>query len=155
MTMNRLLLAVFFGLMIASSSWGSSTEPLSSQTSPSNSQKPAQGTTGTSAEKLKKEREAFIRKSQDELGDLNRHIAELRRMARKKTGEARITINQEIRLLEDDRKAAEQKLARLRVEIGEKWDELKSEVTDAIEQLKKSVEKTRADMSEKKEDASH
>ena len=152
--MNRLLFAALLA-MFMSASWGSNAEPSSTQTNPDNNKKESTSTIDSATEKLKKEHDEFIRKAQDQLGDLNRRIVELRRTARKKSGEAKIRINQEIRLLETEQKEAEKKLAKLQVEIGKKWETLKSDVSDAIERLEKSVEKTRNDMFSNKEDDSH
>ena len=154
--MSRLLFIVLLGLLMTTPSFGNNEELQSSNpTSGNQSNKENKSTVDTAAEKLKKEHDKFVREAQDQLGDLNRRIAELRRMARKESGEAKIRINQEIRLLEKEQKEAEQKLAKLQAELGKKWDVLKADVSDAIERLKKSIEKTKNDIFSKEKNDSH
>lgn len=71
-------------------------------------------------------------------------VSTCEKKAQEATGEAKAKLDQQIRKLEQEQKAAEQKLAELKSTIGEKWKELKAGVTDAIDRLNQSIRKAEA-----------
>lgn len=87
------------------------------------------------------EREAFISQAQNEIDTLDVRVAEIRKKAMEATGAARAKLTQHISELEQKHKNVEEKLAGLRMEIDEKWKVMKVEVTAAIEQFRKAVNK--------------
>jgi DNA anti-recombination protein RmuC len=90
-------------------------------------------------EKSALERDEFVRQAQKEMDELLVKLAGLRKKAVATTGQAKAKLDQQILALEQKQKVAEEKLANMKAEFGEKWKELKSGVTEAIEQFKQSL----------------
>ena len=91
------------------------------------------------ATKLKAERDEFLRQAQKEFDELDIKLADLRKKAASATGSARDKLNQQLLVLEEEHKNVAEKLANLQAAIGEKWQELKSDFTIAIDRFRKSV----------------
>jgi uncharacterized coiled-coil DUF342 family protein len=87
-------------------------------------------------------RDEFVDKAQKEMAELNKKIVEFRKKAKELGGEAKVEPDRQIRDLEPDLKAAEQKLADLKSASGEKREEPKAGVSGAIDCLKQSMKKT-------------
>lgn len=90
-------------------------------------------------EKSAVERDEFIRQAQIEFDELAAKLADLKKKAVAATGKARTELEQQVLALEQKQRVAEEKLASMKAQIGEKWKELKSEVTEAIKQFKQSL----------------
>lgn len=86
------------------------------------------------------EREEFVRQAQKEIDELSAKLDDIRTKAVDATGSAKQKLDQQIVLLEQERKDVEGQLARLKAEIGEQWKDLKAGVTAAIERLRRSVQ---------------
>ena len=85
------------------------------------------------------DREAFISQAQNEIDELDIKLTDIRKKAMDATGKAKEKLTQRISALEQERKNVEEKLAGLRMEMGEKWKDLKAGVSAAIEQFRQSV----------------
>jgi len=93
------------------------------------------------AEQSRLEREAFINQAQNEIDELGVRLADFRKKAAEASGKAREKLDQQVLAMEHDQKDVEEKLAILRLAIGEQWKELRGGVSSAIEQFKQSVDK--------------
>jgi predicted nucleic acid-binding Zn-ribbon protein len=85
------------------------------------------------------EREEFIRQAQQEVDELRVKLSDIKARAIAATGQAKAKLDQQVLALEQEQRVVEEKLANLKTEIGEKWKELKTGVTAAIEQFKQSL----------------
>lgn len=141
--MKRLVIPVVLGLALAMSACGKKEEGTAPQTSAGEVQKEVKEAVSAVADKARQERDEFVSKTQKEVDELNKQMAELRQKAEKATGEAKAKLDQQLQNLEQERQAAEQKLAELKAATGEKWQEFKAGVSDAIDRLKQSIRKVR------------
>lgn len=85
------------------------------------------------------EREEFIRQAQQEVDELRVKLSDIKARAIAATGQAKAKLDQQILALEQEQKNVEERLTNMKAEIGEKWKELKTGVTAAIEQFKQSL----------------
>lgn len=141
--MNRLLMPVLLGLSLTLPTCGKKEENVPPPTSSEGVQKKAAEATGAKKDQAQQARNEFVGKAQKEMDELNNKMAELKNKAQTLTGAAKDKLDQQIQSLERERKAAEQKLAELQSATGEKWNELKAGVSDAVEHLKQSIQKTK------------
>lgn len=130
--MNKLLLALMLGVMLAGSGCEKKEERIL----------PKAGTSDQvdAGEKSRIEREEFVRQARKEIDDLSAKLDEIRKKAVDATGSAKQKLDQQIVLLEKERKDVEGQLAELKAEVGEQWKDLKAGVTAAIEKLRRSVQ---------------
>ncbi|HUX89925.1 MAG TPA: hypothetical protein VMV48_04480 [Gallionellaceae bacterium] len=130
--MNKLLLALMLGVMLAGSGCEKKEERIL----------PKVGTADQidAGEQSRIEREEFVRQAQKEIDELSAKLDDIRTKAVDATGSAKQKLDQQIVLLEQERKDVEGQLARLKAEIGEQWKDLKAGVTAAIERLRRSVQ---------------
>jgi len=90
-------------------------------------------------EKSALEREEFIRQAQQEIDEMHIKLSYIRARAVAATGQAKEKLDRQVLLLEQEQKVVEEKLSNMKAEIGEKWKDLKTGVTAAIEQFKQSL----------------
>lgn len=90
-------------------------------------------------EKAAMEREEFIRQAQQEVDALRVKLSDIKARAIAAKGQAKEKLEQQVLALEQEQKVVEEKLANMKTEIGEKWKELKTGVSAAIEQFKQSL----------------
>jgi len=90
-------------------------------------------------EQSRVEHEEFTKQTQKELDELGLKLSELRKKAVVATGKAKEKLDQQVAALEQEQKIVQEKLVRLKSEIGEKWKELKDGVTRSIDQFRQSV----------------
>lgn len=90
-------------------------------------------------EKAAMEREEFIRQAQQEVDALRVKLSDIKARAIAAKGQAKEKLEQQVLSLEQEQKVVEEKLANMKTEIGEKWKELKTGVSAAIEQFKQSL----------------
>lgn len=89
--------------------------------------------------KSEMERQEFIRQAQQEVDELRVKLSDIKARAIAATGQARVKLEQQILALEQEQKDVEERLASMKAEIGERWKDLKTGVTAAIEQFKQSL----------------
>jgi Skp family chaperone for outer membrane proteins len=140
--MKRLLLPVLLGLALSASAAEKKAEGAPPKPGSADVRKETGEAVDAVTAKVRQERDEFVVKAQKEMAELNKKMAKLKKKAKKLGGEAKARLDQQIRNLEPELKAAEQKLADLKTATGEKWEELKAGVTGAIDRLKQSVQKT-------------
>jgi hypothetical protein len=112
----------------------------------SDPEKPPEGapkSTDTMAEQARQNSAAFAAKAQKAIDELKTKIATVKGKAQKIRGEARVKLDEQIKNLERDQKAAQRKLAKLRTVAGEEWQTLKTDVSTSIDHLRQSVEKAK------------
>lgn len=90
-------------------------------------------------DQLSAERDRFASEVQKEVDELSSEIAELRKKTLTATGQARENIQQRLAALEQERKTVEEKLAAMKAAMGEKWKELREDISNSLGKLKKSV----------------
>jgi predicted nucleic acid-binding Zn-ribbon protein len=129
--MNKFFLAVFLGAMLCASACEKKEEKILPKVG-STDQVDASG-------KSRMERDEFIKQAQKEVDELGVKLADIRKKAVKATGNAKEKLDKQVLALELEQKSVEEKLATLKSEMGEKWKELKADVTSSIEQFKQSV----------------
>lgn len=132
--MHRLLLSVLLGLMLFSSACENKEERMLPGT-----EAIAPVYKSDTRQMATSEQNEFVDKMQQQIDELSLKLADLKKKAVSESGKAREKLDRQISALEREQKNIEAKLADLKSAIGEKWKELKSGVTDAIESLKKSV----------------
>lgn len=140
--MKRLLLPVLLGLALNVSAAEKKEGGVSPKTGSTDVRKEAGEAVDAATAKARQERDEFVGKAQKEMVELNKKMAELRKKAKKLGGEAKTKLDLQIRNLELDLKVAEQKVADLKSATGEKWEELKTEVSGVIDRLKLVMQKT-------------
>ena len=91
------------------------------------------------AEQSKRERDAFVSKTQKDMDQFTARVAALKKRALEATGESKSKLEQKIQKLEQEQKSAEGKLAELKSAIGEKWKELKAGVIEVMDRLNQSI----------------
>jgi Skp family chaperone for outer membrane proteins len=141
--MKNLLLPVLLGLALNVSAAEKREEGVPPKTGSADVRKEAGEAIDAATAKARQERDEFVGKAQKELAELKKKMAELRKKAKKLSGEAKAKLDRQIQNLEPELKAAEQKLADLKSATGEKWEELKSGVSRAIDRLKQAMQNTR------------
>ena len=141
--MNHLLLPVLLGLALTVSAAEKMEESVPPRADSADVRKEAGEVIDAATAKARQERDEFVGKAQKEMAELNKKMAELRHKAKKLSGEAKARLDRQIQDLEPELKAAEQKLADLKSATAEKWAELKTGVSGAIDRLKQSMQKTR------------
>jgi TolA-binding protein len=139
--MKRLLLPVLLGLALTASAAEKSEEGAPPKADSSDVRKEVGEAVDAVAAKARQERDEFVVKAQKEMAELNKKMAELRKKAKKLGGEAKARLDRQIREMEPERKAAEQKLADLKSATEEKWEELKTGVSSAIDRLTQAMQK--------------
>jgi capsule polysaccharide export protein KpsE/RkpR len=140
--MKRLLLPMLLGLALTVSAAEKMEEGAPGK-APADIWKETGEAVDAVAAKARQERDEFVDKAQKEMAELNKKMAELRMKAKELGGEGKAKLDRQIRNLEPELKAAEQKLADLKSVTGEKWKELKAGVSGAIDRLKQSLQKDR------------
>jgi hypothetical protein len=90
-------------------------------------------------EKTEQERAEFILGVQKEMDEVNAQMEKFTQYAEKTTGEAQLKLNQKLQALQQERYEVEQKISEIKSKTSEKWQEMKAGVTEAIKQLRKSV----------------
>lgn len=141
--MRRLLLPVLLGLALNVFAAEKREEGVPPRTGSADVRKEAGEAVDAATAKARQERDEFVVKAQKEMAELNKKMTELRHKAKKLGGEAKAKLDRQIQDLEPELKAAEQKLADLKSATAEKWAELKTGVSGAIDRLKQSMQKTR------------
>lgn len=141
--MKRLLLPMLLGLALTVSAAEKMEDGAPSGKAHADVRKETGEAVDAVAAKARQERDEFVAKAQKEMDALNKKMAELRMKAKELGGEGKAKLDRQIRNLEPERKAAEQKLADLKSATGEKWKELKAGVSGAIDRLKQSLKKNR------------
>jgi Skp family chaperone for outer membrane proteins len=139
--MKRLLLPVLLGLALTASAAEKPEEGAPPKTDSADVRKEVGEAVDAVAAKARQERDEFVVKAQKEMAELNKKMAELRKKAKKLGGEAKARLDRQIREMEPERKAAEQKLADLKSATEEKWEELKTGVSSAIDRLTQAMQK--------------
>lgn len=132
--MTKLLLALLLGVMLAGSGCEKKEERILPKVDTANQ--------ADAGEQSRSEREEFVRQAQKEIDDLSAKLDDIRKKAMDATGNAKQKLDQQVVLLEQEKKDVEGQLAKLKAEIGEQWKDLKAGVTAAIEKLRRSVQKT-------------
>lgn len=140
--MKSMLLPVLLGLALTVSAAEKREEGVSPRTDTTDVRKETGEAIDAATAKARQERDEFVAKAQNEMAELDKKMAELRKKAKKLGGGAKAKLDRQIRNLEPELKAAEQKLADLKSATGEKWEELKAGVSGAIDRLKQSIRKT-------------
>jgi predicted nucleic acid-binding Zn-ribbon protein len=130
--MNKLLPVLLLGLMVATTACEKKEERILPKVGSADQ---AQASEQTASERV-----VFIRQAQEEIDELGIKLADIRKKAVSATGKAKEKLDRQLVALEQEMKNVEEKLARLKSEVGEKWKDLKAGVTAAIGQLKKSLQ---------------
>ena len=141
--MKRLLLPVLLGLALTVSAAEKREEGAPTKTGSTDVRKETGEAVDAMTAKARQERDEFVAKAQKEMAELKKNMAALNKKAKKLSGEAKANLDQQVKNLEPELKAAEQKLADLKSATGEKWAELKSGVSSAIDRLKQTMQKAR------------
>lgn len=141
--MKRLLLPVLLGLAFTVSAAEKSEEGAPPKAGSADVRKETGEAVDAITAKARQERDEFAAKAQKELAELKKNMAALNKKAKKLGGEAKAKLDQQIQSLEPELKAAEQKLADLKSATGEKWAELKTGVSSAIDRVKQTMKKAR------------
>lgn len=142
--MKRLLLPVMLGLVFTVSAAEKREEGAPPRTGSADVRKETGEAIDAMTAKARQERDEFVGKAQKEMAELNKKMAALKKKAKKLSGEAKAGLDRQIQNLELELKVAEQKLADLKSATGEKWEELKTEVSAVIDRLKLAMQKTGA-----------
>lgn len=129
--MHRLLVVLLLGLMVAFTACEKKDESVLPKVDAADQM--------DAGEQSRLDREAFISQAQNEIDELDARVADIRKKAMDATGKAKEKLTQQISALEQEQKNVEERLSALRMEIGEKWKEMKAGVSAAIEQLRQSV----------------
>ncbi|BAN35892.1 hypothetical protein SCD_n02081 [Sulfuricella denitrificans skB26] len=141
--MKRILLPMLLGLALTVSAAENREEGAPPRTDSADVRKETGEAIDAMTAKARQERDEFVVKAQKEMAELNQKMAELKKKAKKLSGEAKAELDRQIQNLEPELKAAEQKLADLKTDTSEKWEELKAGVSGAIDRLKQYMQKTR------------
>lgn len=136
--MNKLLAVLVFGLALAGSACEKKEERILPKVGLSGKVDAGQV---AGAEQYRIEREAFVSQAQKELDELVAKLADVRKKAVNASGKAKEKLNRQVLALEQEQKNVEEKLANLKSALDEKWTDLKSGVTNAIEQFKQAIQK--------------
>jgi hypothetical protein len=87
------------------------------------------------------QKEAFLRKAQEELAVVQKQISLLREKGHEVSAASRAELQKSIGELERKRDAAKRDLEHLREVTDSKWTAMKAEVNSALEDLKRSYQK--------------
>lgn len=90
-------------------------------------------------EKTEQEREEFFGSLQKEMDEVNIQMESFAQHVGKATGDAQLKLNQQLQELKQERHEVEQKISEIKSETSEKWHEMKAGVTEAVNNLRKSV----------------
>lgn len=90
------------------------------------------------------QKEAFQKRMQKELDDLQPKIEELKRQAESASEQVRIEAKRQIRELEKERDKASRKLTELQAAGEEAWGELKTGMNAALTELRQSYDRAKS-----------
>ncbi len=96
------------------------------------------------ADYSKEQKEQFQKDMDTKLADLKAEIADLKKQASEKTGEAKKEMNTQIANLERKQKEMKKDLAKLGKSSGKVWSEMKTGMSKAWDSLSDSYEKAKA-----------
>jgi hypothetical protein len=130
--MNKWLMALVLGLVVAATACERHNEER-------NLPKVDSAVQVNEGDKSGSERDEFVREAQREIDELAAKMAGIRNRTLAATGQAKETFEQQLAELEQEQKIVEAKLASLKSAIGDKWKELKADVTAAIGKFKQSL----------------
>lgn len=86
-------------------------------------------------------RDKFIAATEEEIATAKRKAADVEKAAADATGDAKTKLDNQVALLRQNMKVAEDKLSEMKRAGKEKWQKFESEVSKAIDHLRQSVEK--------------
>jgi Skp family chaperone for outer membrane proteins len=138
MTMNRLLLTLLLSLGVALSACTKKDE-----TAAAPNPGDANAAQVANAAPAANERDQFVTSAQGQLDALNSSVQDLKTKAQQANGDAKTKLDQQVQALQQEQQAAAQKLDQLKGAVGDTWRDSKPAVTDAIDHLKQSVEKSK------------
>jgi chromosome segregation ATPase len=104
----------------------------------------ARETADAAAQYARQQRDEYVRKAQQELDDLHAKIEALRAQAAQAGADARDRLDQQVAALQEQWNRSRDRLDKLKHASGEAWQEVKTGVGNALEELKKSYEKAKA-----------
>lgn len=91
------------------------------------------------------ERDEIIAHVQRAMDELRAAVEELGRRAEKASGEARRSLEQQLRSLRDDQKKLESRLQELRAATAQQWKQLQEEIDRALQQFRRSEDRPQRD----------
>ncbi|MCC6140852.1 MAG: hypothetical protein IT389_09600 [Nitrospira sp.] len=132
------LLAVSIGMMSVCAEAGE--QPVT----PGAIAKEARETVEATVQYTAQEKEAFQRKAQEKLTEMQKRMAALQARADKASASARAELQQSIHELEVKKEAARKQLDGLASATDEKWNEMKTGAHAAMEELNQSYQRLRS-----------
>lgn len=140
--MKRLILPILLGLSLTVSAAEKPGNGATAKTGSADVKEEVGEAVDAVAAKARQERDEFVAKAEKEMAELKSNLAKLKTKAEKLSGKAKARMDRQIREMEPELKAAEQKLADLKSASREKWHELKTGISGAIDRLKHAMQKT-------------
>ncbi|MCL4800886.1 MAG: hypothetical protein KJ025_14945 [Burkholderiales bacterium] len=146
--MNRIVPATIVSLSFLVAACGSEDAP----TSRSGTQEPvtagevkqkASEAAGTAATYARQQQQEFVAEAQTELDQIEARIAEWKAKAESAGADAKASMNESLQDLEEQRRAAEQKLSELESSGAEAWARIKTGFDEAMDRLRQSYEKAK------------
>ena len=97
-------------------------------------------TLGVDQEKFKKDKEQFQKKAEARLKELDAELEKLNAKGKDATGDAKTQWDKDVVILKEKKEAARKRLGEIQEASADKWEETKSGMEAAFEDLKKGFE---------------
>ena len=98
---------------------------------------------------LKKKKEEFLEKHQDDFAEIDSRIAEFEQRAAAAKDDAKAALKAQVEKLKEKKAAAKEKLAELREQAPDAWEKFKGGAGEAMDELKQAVKDAKAEFDEK------
>ncbi|HPJ29853.1 MAG TPA: hypothetical protein PLZ42_00500 [Methanothrix sp.] len=94
--------------------------------------------------KKEMEKEAFIQETKTEMDEWSTELDKLKSKAERAEGEIRYRYREEIEMLQDKQKTAQEKLAELQRATGTSWTDFKEGMSSAMIDIRRAMEEAKA-----------
>lgn len=89
-----------------------------------------------------RDRDEYQRRMENRMDQMDRQIEEMKERSRNATGEAKAKWDREVAELEDERREARTKYNNLKNATAEQWENMKTEVDQAMDSLERGYNRT-------------